>query len=72
MVYNNELIGTAYLYYDATSSTTSSHFVINSLNLSTASVQGLYQVGSQSAWTRGRVHDSHPQRMAGGFGGIRT
>jgi PKD repeat protein len=47
MVYNNQLIGTAYVYYDASASAVDSHFVLSSLNLSTATVGGLYQVGTQ-------------------------
>ena len=46
MVYNGELIGTQFAYYGGAYSQVLSHFVLNSLDLSTASVEGLYQVGS--------------------------
>ena len=46
MVVNGKLVGTAYVYYDASGSATTSHFVLSSLNLSTAQVSGLYQIGN--------------------------
>jgi PKD repeat protein len=48
-VVNGQLVGTDYIGYDANGSATVSHFVLSSLNLSAAQVQGLYQVGSQGA-----------------------
>jgi hypothetical protein len=45
-VVNGQLIGTDYAYYDGAGSAVVSHFVLNSLNLSTAQVSGLYQVGN--------------------------
>jgi PKD repeat protein len=48
-VVNGQLVGTDYIGYDATGSASVSHFVLSSTNLSAASVQGLYQVGSQGA-----------------------
>ena len=49
MVVNGQLIGTAYVYYDGPGTAIYSHFMLNSLDLKTATVSGLYQVGSQSA-----------------------
>jgi chitodextrinase len=46
MVNNGQLIGTDYSGYDADGQAQVSHFVLNSLNLSTAQVGGLYQVGT--------------------------
>jgi PKD repeat protein len=46
MVDNGKLIGTAYIGYDASGSAVVSHFALNALNLSTAQVGGLYQVGN--------------------------
>jgi hypothetical protein len=46
MVVNGQLVGTAYEYYDGDANAVQSHFVLNSLNLSTASVGGLYTVGT--------------------------
>jgi hypothetical protein len=48
MVYNGQLIGTDYAYYSGASTQYTSHFVLSSLNLSTASVGGLYAVGNQN------------------------
>ncbi|MGH7172677.1 MAG: PKD domain-containing protein [Gemmataceae bacterium] len=44
MVDNGQLIGTQYAYYSGAYAQTTSDFVLNSLNLSTAQVQGLYPV----------------------------
>jgi PKD repeat protein len=49
MVYNGQLIGTEYDTYDASGTDTLSHFVLSSLNLSSATVSGLYQVGGLGA-----------------------
>jgi uncharacterized repeat protein (TIGR01451 family) len=49
MVVNGKLIGTEYDTYDASGTDTLSHFELSSLNLSTATVSGLYQVGAQGA-----------------------
>jgi hypothetical protein len=46
MVVNGQLIGTAYEYYDADANAVQSHFRLNSLNLSTAGVSGLFTVGT--------------------------
>ena len=46
MVDNGQLIGTAFNAYDASGSVTLSHFKLSSLNLASASVSGLYQVGT--------------------------
>ena len=46
MVDNGKLIGTAFNTYDASGSVTLSHFELSSLNLASASVSGLYQVGT--------------------------
>jgi hypothetical protein len=46
LVYNGKLLGTDYLFYDANGAGTISHFTINSLTLSSASVSGLFQVGT--------------------------
>jgi Putative Ig domain len=45
MVDNGRLVGTAYIGYDTTNAAVS-HFTLSSLNLSTAQVGGLYQVGN--------------------------
>jgi hypothetical protein len=41
----NRIIGTAYEYYDGAGDAVDSHFTLSSLNLATANVTGLYQVG---------------------------
>ena len=46
MVDNGQLIGTAFNTYDASGSAMVSHFELSSLNLASASVSGLYQVGT--------------------------
>lgn len=46
MVVNGQLIGTAYEFYDADTDAVRSHFKLNSLNLATAGVTGLFQVGN--------------------------
>ena len=46
MVYNGQLVGTVYDYYTGANTQVVSHFALSSLNLSTATAQGLYQVGS--------------------------
>ena len=46
LVDNNQLIGSLYEYYDAFGDAVDSHFTLSSLNLSTANVSGLYQVGN--------------------------
>jgi hypothetical protein len=48
-VVNGKLVGTGYVFYDAGTPAVTSHFVLSSLNLATASVGGLYQVGTQGA-----------------------
>jgi PKD repeat protein len=53
IVDNGQLIGTAYAYYSGANTQTASHFVVNSLNLSTAGVQGLYQVGGSARLVSG-------------------
>jgi methionine-rich copper-binding protein CopC len=45
-VVNGQLIGTLWDYYDTTGSTIMSHFRFDSLNLSTAKVEGMFQVGT--------------------------
>ena len=49
MVVNGQLIGTDYAYYDSNGQAVYSHFTLNSTNLSTAQVGGLYQVGNLGA-----------------------
>jgi PKD repeat protein len=49
MVDNGQLVGTAYEFYDAAGTATYSHFTLGSLNLATAAVHGLYQVGNLGA-----------------------
>ena len=46
MVNNGQLIGTAYNTYDAPGLVSLSHFTLSSTTLASASVSGLYQVGS--------------------------
>jgi PKD repeat protein len=48
LVANGELIGTEYAYYTGAYTQTTSHFVLDSLNLATANVGGLYQLGDQA------------------------
>ena len=45
MVYNGQLIGTQYLYYDNSGTTYVTHFRFDSLNLSSAEVEGMFEVG---------------------------
>ncbi len=45
-VVNGQLIGTLWDYYDTTGATTATHFRFDSLNLSTATVEGMFQVGT--------------------------
>lgn len=45
MVIDGRLVGTLYEYYDADANAVQSHFVLDSLNLATANVGGLYTVG---------------------------
>lgn len=46
MVDGNRLIGSAYEFYDADYSAVDSHFTLSSLNLGSAQVGGMYQVGN--------------------------
>lgn len=46
IVDGNRLIGTAYEFYDGEQNAVDSHFTLSSLNLGSAQVGGLYQVGS--------------------------
>jgi hypothetical protein len=46
IVDSGKLIGTEYAYYSGANTQATSHFVINSLNLATATVSGLYQIGN--------------------------
>jgi hypothetical protein len=46
MVYNGQLIGTDWAYFSGANEQATSHFVLDSLNLSTAGVHGLYAVGN--------------------------
>ena len=45
-VVNGQLIGTLWDYYDTSGTTTVTHFRFDSLNLSTATVEGMFQVGT--------------------------
>ncbi|HEY7424195.1 MAG TPA: hypothetical protein VH682_08180 [Gemmataceae bacterium] len=45
LVVDGKLIGTAYVYYDGDGKAVKSHFRLDSLNLSSAKVEGLFQVG---------------------------
>jgi len=69
MVYNGELIGTEFAYYSGAEAQVLSHFVLNSLDLSTATVQGLYQVGSGGRVLAGYMTPipSEWQSALGGF-----
>ncbi len=53
LAYNGDLIGTQYAYYSGANAQTTSHFVLNSLNLSTAQVQGLYGVNGDARLAAG-------------------
>ncbi len=46
-VVNGQLIGTLYDYYDTTGATVDTTFRFDSLNLSTATIEGMFQVGTQ-------------------------
>lgn len=46
MIVGDQLVGTAYEYYDAGVAAIDSHFKLSSLNLRNAEVSGLYQVGT--------------------------
>jgi hypothetical protein len=48
-VVNGKLIGTDYVFYDAGGGAVDSHFTLSSLNLATATLGGMYQVGTQPA-----------------------
>ena len=47
MVVGSQLLGTEYVYYDNSGTTVDTTFRYDSLNLSTATVEGMFQVGSQ-------------------------
>jgi hypothetical protein len=49
MVVNGQLLGTEYVYYDNSGTTVVTHFRFDSLNLSTATVEGMFQVGNMGA-----------------------
>ncbi|MFO0813505.1 MAG: hypothetical protein U0796_09815 [Gemmatales bacterium] len=53
IVNDGKLIGTQYAYYSGAPSQITSHFVIDSLNLDTANIRGLYQVGNLSRTVAG-------------------
>jgi hypothetical protein len=46
LVVGNQLIGTAYVYYDGAKEAVESHFRLNSLDLASAKVEGLFRVGT--------------------------
>jgi hypothetical protein len=46
MVVDGQLIGTEYVYYDAAETTMVTHFRFDSLDLATAQVEGMFQVGA--------------------------
>ena len=50
---NGQLIGTLWDYYDTTGATTATTFRFDSLNLSTATVEGMFQVGTQQGLDAG-------------------
>jgi len=47
LVVDGQLIGTAYEYYDADGNARESHFRLSSLDLKSADIEGLFQVGRQ-------------------------
>ncbi len=53
MVHNGKLIGTQYAYYSGAHEQNRSHFIVDSLNLSTANVQGLFKVGTMARHVAG-------------------
>jgi hypothetical protein len=53
MVANGQLVGSDYIFYDASGSANYSHFTLSSLNLASASVSGLYQLGAQAGLVAG-------------------
>lgn len=52
-VHDGKLIGTQFAYYSGAWEQAASHFVLDSLNLSSANVHGLYPVGSSPRTTAG-------------------
>jgi hypothetical protein len=48
MVVNGQLIGTLYTFYDTSGATYETHYRIDSLNLSSATVEGMFEVGGIS------------------------
>ena len=55
LVHNGQLVGSMYAYYSGAQGQTTSHFVLSTLNWSTAVGSGLFQVGSE------------PPRMIAGY-----
>jgi hypothetical protein len=50
---NGQILGSAFVYYDAANQCQVSHFRINSLNLSSAQIQGYFQVGANTGQDSG-------------------
>ena len=54
LVDDNQLLGSAYVFYDAEANQDTSHFTISSLDLASATRSGLYQVGTRGGgWVGG-------------------
>lgn len=61
LVVDGKLIGTFYEYYDAPGRTVDSHFQLDSLNLATSTLSGLYQVGNYGGGFVGGYMTSVPK-----------
>jgi hypothetical protein len=69
MIYNDKLIGSQFIYYDAGGEATTSHFVSN-LNLSqTGDFKGMYRIGSLNPAFYGGYMTSIPAEWQSAFGG---
>lgn len=53
LLHDGRLIGTQYAYYSGANDQARSHFIIDSLNLSKANVQGLFKVGNMARCVAG-------------------
>ncbi len=49
LVHNEKLLGTVYIYYDASGRARESHFSLDSTKLASAKVEGLFQIGDLGA-----------------------
>ena len=68
MVVGNQLVGTEFDYYDANGIAVDSHFKLSSLNLHSAAVSGLYQVGTLGGGFVGGYMTPVPQQWQNELG----